>query len=453
MNQPALEMFTQGQTSTAGDELAMRLTTTRNECLSLIRQGTMFTSILVGTGAALAVGRIDPAKAKIMAESLVDVPGEVAMAVEDLVLPKAPDRTPGQVRSDVAKALISVDPAQAQARAQRRARSRKVTRPRTLPDGEASVWVSGPADQVLTLDVALDGAARAARTAGDPRTLDQLRFDILTDVGALALAGGRFPGTDTDLASNGGRRPEIHVTVALEHLLAADGSGNAGPGADRGAQPCPDGAIGTGEALGVGRRPWSGRGGRAEQIHDTHPSPPKTSIDPETVPILTGYVPITPTAARAIAAGGIWRRLVTDPLTHAVLDLGHTRYRPTQELADHIVARDRTCVGPGCSRPASGCDLDHTVAWIHSPEGADEPGDAAGGTTSEDNLGPMCTREHLIKTHGGFRVEQAEPGLFEWTTPAGLRYRRERDGTRTFLGHVVYGTLHPPRPPDAPPPF
>ncbi|WP_197522872.1 HNH endonuclease signature motif containing protein, partial [Occultella aeris] len=76
------------------------------------------------------------------------------------------------------------------------------------------------------------------------------------------------------------------------------------------------------------------------------------------------------------------------------------------------------------------------MPWVDAPDGSDEPGDPSGGRTSADNLSPLCGRDHNLKTHGDFEVEQTEPGVFEWTTPAGLRYRRERDETTTFLGHI-----------------
>ncbi|NHT17847.1 DUF222 domain-containing protein [Cellulomonas sp. IC4_254] len=43
---------------------------------------------------------------------------------------------------------------------------------------------------------------------------------------------------------------------------------------------------------------------------------------------LDGYGPIDAVRARALAAGGVWRRVVTDPVTGQVLDVGRTRYRP-----------------------------------------------------------------------------------------------------------------------------
>src|SRR5215213_10623563 len=92
--------------------------------------------------------------------------------------------------------------------------------------------------------------------------------------------------------------------------------------------------------------------------------------------------PIPADIARDIAAGGTWKRLLTDPMSGVLLDYGRTTYRPPAGLADFVRARDHRCVFPGCSRRAEVCDLDHTIAH---PE----------GPTSEKNLGCLC-RHHRV---------------------------------------------------------
>jgi hypothetical protein len=131
---------------------------------------------------------------------------------------------------------------------------------------------------------------------------------------------------------------------------------------------------------------------------------------------LSGYGPVTADVARALATGGIWRRLVTDPLSEAVLDVGRTRYRPPPDLAKHVIARDQVCARPGCSTRAESCDLDHTIEFNRNTPGSPI------GTTSAANLGPLCRRDHQIKTDAGFHLDQVSAGSFEWTTPTGHRY-------------------------------
>jgi hypothetical protein len=157
---------------------------------------------------------------------------------------------------------------------------------------------------------------------------------------------------------------------------------------------------------------------------------------------LDGHGPIDAVRARALAVGGVWRRLVTDPVTHRLLDVGRQRYRPPAALDDFVRLRDGTCAAPGCRVPACGCDLDHTEEF-HPHPGADP--DVPLGGTDADNLGPLCHRHHRLKTDGGFRLRQIAPGLFEWITPTGHRYL-----TRPGTGQSHDATADPH---DEPPPF
>ncbi|WP_246855293.1 HNH endonuclease signature motif containing protein [Cellulomonas sp. Y8] len=157
---------------------------------------------------------------------------------------------------------------------------------------------------------------------------------------------------------------------------------------------------------------------------------------------LDGHGPIDAVQARALAIGGVWQRVVTDPLTARVLDVGRERYRPSAALAELVRARDGTCAAPGCRVPACACELDHTQEFHPQPGG--DP-DAPLGRTDADNLGPVCHRHHRLKTDGGFRLRQIEPGLYEWITPTGHRYL-----TRPGTGQCHDATADPY---DAPPPF
>lgn len=428
---------------TAPEELAVRLGWTRRQCRDLVRRGRSWGRELVNTGEDLQAGRIDPGRARAIADSLADVGWQVAMAVEDHVLPGAPERTAGQLRRDIARALIAVDPAEAEARAERRRAQRRVTRPRALPDEVAAMTIQGPASEVLALDQALQASAKAARRAGDPRTVDQLRFDALAAVGSEALVTGHLgpKRLNLPLATSDGRSPEVHVTIPISQLVpegVADGDGGDEAGVLRRMLTAPPAPIPGCSCRSNGRSPARPEGGNSleapwyrasESVIDTGPS-----LHREAVPCLSGYGPITPATARALAAGGIWRRLVTDPVSDQLLDLGHARYRPSTALADHVRARDDSCVRPGCPAPARECQLDHTQPWDHA-----DPGE--GGPTSPRNLGPLCHRDHQTKTHGDFQLRQSAPGIFEWQTPTGHRYRRNADGSTTPLSH------HPHTPP------
>lgn len=381
-----------------GEELALALGCSRRAARHLVRDGRAFEGALTPTGDALARGDIDPAKARVLVEALVDAPVPLAFDVQEAVLPEAGRRTPTELSRAVAKAIIAADPAGARSRRQCATRTRRVDRPRFLPDGMAGLWAVLPAERATRMDAVLDRLARSARAAGDPRTLDQLRADLLVD-----LATGAAPRS------------------------AAGSEDRTGPSRDV-TEP-----VGRGTSDAIAPRQWL-PGVRA-QINVLVPLDVLRGGS-DAPAELVGYGPITAEAARELATGpdSVWRRLVTDPLSGAVLDVGRTRYRPPAALAEHVRARDRRCVRPGCSAPATSCDLDHTVEY-----GRDD------GQTAHGNLGPLCRRDHQVKTDGGFALTQLEPGLFEWVTPLGRRYRIRpgADGAYLELG----------RHDDGPPPF
>jgi hypothetical protein len=126
---------------------------------------------------------------------------------------------------------------------------------------------------------------------------------------------------------------------------------------------------------------------------------------------LAGYGAIPASVARTLASDGKWKRFITDPQTGALLDYGRETYQPPQALIDFLIARDRTCRFPGCRRSAALSDLDHAQSWEE------------GGTTSLDNLGALCRRHHLLKTHGGWGIESRADGSCTWTSPLGKIYQ------------------------------
>ncbi|WP_039920133.1 HNH endonuclease signature motif containing protein, partial [Amycolatopsis azurea] len=150
---------------------------------------------------------------------------------------------------------------------------------------------------------------------------------------------------------------------------------------------------------------------------------------------LAGHGHIPASLAREIASGpdAVLRRIITDPLSGQVLDLGRERYRPTAGLGEFVRVRDRECRRPGCHRVAQACDLDHSVPWQF------------GGHTNVDDLIAFCRRDHRLKDEPGWTYTLAADGTLTITTPTGQHY----DSTPP--------PLHDPRPAvspdDEPPPF
>ncbi|MGH9207837.1 MAG: DUF222 domain-containing protein, partial [Acidimicrobiales bacterium] len=155
---------------------------------------------------------------------------------------------------------------------------------------------------------------------------------------------------------------------------------------------------------------------------------------------LAGYGPIPAAVARDLAAGGTWRRILTDPASGRPVDYGTTRYRPPAHLAGLVITRDQTCQFPGCRIPAHRCDIDHTSA--HSP-------DTGTGPTSETNLGPKCRRHHQVKQTPGWSVTQHPDGCTTWATPSGHVYHSQPPP----LTDPEPLATHPTPGPEEPPPF
>jgi hypothetical protein len=396
----------------AGDELAMRLACSRRTATRLVEHGQAYAGVLSATGNALATGRITAVVADKIADRLADQPIDVALAAEHRVLTSAGQRTPTQIDRDLEKALLVVDPHEATHRIERARGTRCVHRPRVLPDGMASLTAILPAATTARIEATLENAARTARSAGDPRTLDQLRADGLTDL-------------------------ILHTTCTTPHTVqvheVAEASGDTGPDDNTAATRLADDADAPTGHPTAARTACGNAPHHRTEIRITVALTTLLGLD-EHPGDLTGIGPIDATTARdlALAEGGVWRRIITDPLSGTVLDVGRTTYRPPRALARHVHVRDQTCARPGCTTPAEACDLDHTIEYHHPPDGQPP------GTTADHNLGPLCRRDHRLKTDGGFTLRQTAPGTYLWTTPAGHHYATTpgRDSHHAHLGTV-----------------
>jgi hypothetical protein len=140
---------------------------------------------------------------------------------------------------------------------------------------------------------------------------------------------------------------------------------------------------------------------------------------------LAGYGPIDAATARTLAADGCWRRMICEPLTGALLDLGHTSYQPSAALARYLKLRDVRCEFPGCGQPASRSHLDHTRPY--------RPNHPDGGGTDRNNMGALCDHHHQLKHRTGWRLRR-DPDTEEatWTSPTGHTYRVQHHDHRSW---------------------
>ena len=130
--------------------------------------------------------------------------------------------------------------------------------------------------------------------------------------------------------------------------------------------------------------------------------------------LLSGDTALPAELVRAIAADpdSTWYRLLTDDTGHA-LDLSTTAYQPTPAIWRTVIAEDRTCVWPGCTRPSTRCHTDHRTPYPHGP-------------TSPANLWPLCPRHHKAKHSDRFTIRREHDGSVTVTTNRGTTVSRPR---------------------------
>ncbi|MDQ4011866.1 MAG: HNH endonuclease [Actinomycetota bacterium] len=365
---------------------------------------------LPATLAALEAGRITLAKARVIDTETLNLSSDHTAAVEEQVLAKARQQTPGQLRAATRRAVLSADPAAAQKRAERARRERGV-RMWPEPDGMATLCAYLPAADAVGVYAVLDEYARRAGFAGDERSMDARRGDALVD---LVLAPTGFSSE-----------------VTSQHTTPEPSSNSGTTGDDT--QPCATNPVGCQCECGRCRR------GGGVDVRITIPYTALLGADDQPGEI-AGYGPIPAAVARDLAAGGTWRRILTDPASGRPVDYGTTCYRPPQHLTGLVITRDQTCQFPGCRVPAHLCDIDHSIPY--------NPADGT-GPTSEFNLGPRCQGHHQVKQTPGWSVTQHSDGCTTWTTPTGHIYHSQPP---PLTDPEPLNT--PPAPdPDEPPPF
>lgn len=298
---------------------------------------------------ALSAGRISLAHAQVLRDGLAPVrEPDLLAALQEQALAHAAVKTPAATRAAIARLVLDADP-DAAAQRHEAARADRHVRVFPLPDGMACLSVQAPAEQIQAAWQALTAAAQAERTqdaTGNGPPVDGYTIDACRADLALDLL------RRADATLPAARRPRALITVPASTLLGGD------------QQPA----------------------------------------------LLTGYGWITADAARRIAADATWTRLLTDPASGAVLDVGSTSYRPPADLVRHVTVRDQTCRAPHCPRPASQCDLDHIRPYND------------GGPTSAANLHATCRHDHQAKTHGGWSITPHPDGSTTWSSARGITH-------------------------------
>lgn len=340
---------------------------------------------LAATGDAVRTGRISWEVAEAFVEATLSLTPERTTAVQDRVLPRAvaaidPDTGAGSWRSRswavkaLRRAVLLIDPDSAIKRRERASTCRDVTMRTELGTGMAYITAYLPADVAVSTFLILHALAdarrrddQAANPDDRPRSWGAARVDVLVE--ALQSALNIYETTGALPTSHGKVRIEVGVVVDLPTIAHL--------------------ADHPGEILGYG------------------------PVDPEFARLLT-------------AQADTWRRWLLEPVTGHLIDLGRTRYKPTQELRDYLLAAYPECTRPECTRHSRRADIDHAREWHDD------------GPTSADNLHPMCRTDHTDKSTGWSNARVNADGTVTHTSKHG----RERTGEpywKSFADNLVDG--------------
>jgi hypothetical protein len=360
--------------------------------------------------AALAAGIIDWRRAQVFTSELAPLGDHAAQQIAAPILPKAGALTTSQLHRLLRRAVLDHDP---EALRKRAADAQQDAQVQAWAETSGNAALAGrelPEADVITADRRLTALARWLARHGTPGTLQQLRAAVFT-----ALLTGRPvhtllpPGTPT-----------------AEHPAPGPGAG-AGAG---GQVPAVTGTVN----LTLPLTAWTGLTQTAGDIHGHGPAPADTCRDlagqmtasPATRWCLTLTTPDGHPVAHACSPRGrpppagpaalTWAARLTPRM--GWLETGtcaHPReepgYRPSAGLAHLIRIRQPACCYPGCGRPATRCDLDHTIPYER------------GGKTCECNLTPLCRTHHRAKQAPRWHLTQTEPGHMTWTLPSNRTYQ------------------------------
>ena len=254
-------------------------------------------------------------------------------------------------------------------------------------DGVAMTAFMTPVDGAV-FDTALRAVA-GIPSANDDRTVEQRMGAALGDMARLVLDHGLAAG------SSGGQRPHLSVTVTLDSLIAQVNALTSTARADAGA-----------------------RGGAAFPT-----IPPGWDAA-----VLADGTPIPPSVLARLACDAEVTRVIFGPDSQ-VLDVGRAERLYTGALRRAVIARDRHCAYPACTRPPRFGEIHHIKHWA-----------AHGGETSVTNGVLLCWHHHEVVHSRHLRIRRNHTRT-RWDFT-------EADGTP--IPHPSDQTTDKARPPDTP---
>ena len=256
---------------------------------------------LPGTAKALHDGLIDVYKARIIADATRVLDAAGAAEAESLVLPGIETKTPGQIRAAIARAVLAVDPAAAQARRERAERDTRVELWREEAGTAALCGRDLPPAEALAADQRITGYARDLRAAGVEGTMDQLRARAFLD---FTLGVSSFPPPASVPGEEGPSSPDRPRATSPAGGQHPDGSRASSGPPSGGSHPAngrsPDGPAPAcptagnapskpgGEASGGEADPGGGEASSGEAPADNAPIGPAAPTGPAATPLVPG---------------------------------------------------------------------------------------------------------------------------------------------------------------------
>lgn len=269
---------------------------------SMMGRATAFVSKLPVTIDALEHDRISIAHAHVILENAMGLPDDALPEYERVTVGRAEETTPGKLAATARLVAARLNTETFEERHAHASEARSVSL-RDLDSGMSELIHTLPTAFAAAIFDRLTRQAKAVAATGDPRTRDQLRSDLATD---LLLTGEPAAGEGAPHTAADSIRANVSITIPALTLLGSD------------SEPAT----------------MSGRG----------------PIDLDTALGLTTAAPE-------------FTRVLVHPVTGMVIAADTSR--PSASLRRYLEARDRHCRFPMCHRDARWCDVDHTVAWEH----------------------------------------------------------------------------------------
>ncbi|KQQ05929.1 MULTISPECIES: HNH endonuclease signature motif containing protein [unclassified Rathayibacter] len=335
-------------------ELAVGSGVSERELSRELERAHLLVEDLPSTRAALAAARIRWRAAEVICSVAALLPKESLPEFDERAAELALSTTPTQLRRAVDRLRDELHDEPLEKRHAHAMEDRGVWLTPEI-DGMATLSAYLPAPVAVGVYNRLDRIARALRdgdgTDGDERTLAQLRADALTDLLCDGDIAGTTPvsdGTEAPPTFVPGIRADVRLTLAASTAAGLD-----------------------------------------DALAD-----------------LDGFGAIPAAVARElVGVAATFTRVLTDRDTGTVTSVGRTHRVPPPQMRLHLQLRDQTCRFPGCTRPASTTEADHTIEWRN------------GGDTSLHNLASLCTAHHHVR-HGDRWTYRLHPdGTADWTTP------------------------------------